>query len=257
MTSPPLHDAGRPSAASLDPRLSLAVFVLLVGFTFVVPRSAGLVVLAGYAAVMGLLAGLRPSRILHRLRPLLFFVPFILVLNAVLVAGRPLPSPLGFLSREGFASGVYLALRVVVIYVIYVAAVVFLFAFSPETVARGVAGLVRPLSAAGARRLALYSFLSMGFVPLFADELARIRTAQRFRGGAFEGSIARRLRSVRLLLVPLIVSAVHRSGQLALAVEIRGIERSIENILVLARPRRRDYVFAAVSAVIFLVATRA
>ena len=240
--------------ARLDPRFLILTFLVLILFTFAVPRSAGLLILVAYVAVLAIIAGTPPLAIVRRLRPMVFFFLFALILNAILVAGRPLPGLLSFLSVEGFVAGVYMGLRIIVI---YLAAFVFLEVLSQEAAARGVAALVRPFSPRLSRRLALYGFLSLGFVPLFADEFDRIRTVQRFRGGTLDGGVKTRLASVRLLLVPLLISAIHRSGQLALAVEVRGIKRTIANVLAIPPPQSRDYVFAALSAATFLVATLA
>ena len=98
-------------------------------------------------------------------------------------------------------------------------------------------------------------FLSFGFLPLFADELERVRLAQRFRGGGLEGGFGRKLRGVRLLLVPLFVSAFRRADELAFAMESRcyngGEGRTRMKVL---RFHYRDFISAAVVAglIVFL-----
>jgi energy-coupling factor transporter transmembrane protein EcfT len=100
----------------------------------------------------------------------------------------------------------------------------------------------------------LYAFLSAGFLPLFGDEIRRVSVAQEFRGGGFNGGIAKKVRGIRLLVVPLILSAIHRSSHLALAVELREIRRNLSGVLVLEGIRRRDYPFLVVTAAVIAVA---
>jgi energy-coupling factor transporter transmembrane protein EcfT len=138
--------------------------------------------------------------------------------------------------------------------ILYLGAVVFLAVVSPEEMARAVSAFARPFSPGFARRCALYVFLTLGFLPLFADEIERVRVAQGFRGGGLEGGIARKLRGVRLLLVPMFVSAVHRSEYLAMAVELRDVKTTIGNILPLESPSQRDYVFVAATLAVIAAA---
>ena len=98
-----------------------------------------------------------------------------------------------------------------------------------------------------AKRMALYAFLSIGFLPLFLEEFERITTLQKFRGGGLEGGLIKKLRGVRLLLVPLFLSAIHRSGQLAMVVELRGLKESAGELVSLQRPGLKDYVSIVVT----------
>jgi energy-coupling factor transport system permease protein len=127
-------------------------------------------------------------------------------------------------------------------------------AASPEEFAKSVFSLCRPVSATTASRLAFYSFLAFSFLPLFAREYERVRAAQSFRGAGLGGNFMRRVVSVRLLLVPLILSAIHRSGQLAAVVELRGLKDRIGEVAPPAKPAARDYIFAAVTVLVLVLA---
>src|SRR6188508_906729 len=95
----------------------------------------------------------------------------------------------------------------------------------------------RRVSPALASRVAFFMFLSIGFVPLFADEIQRVRVAQSFRGGELKGSMLRRAGALRMWLVPVLMSAVRRSGELALAVELRDIRHRL--VASIPPPRMR------------------
>jgi energy-coupling factor transport system permease protein len=125
-------------------------------------------------------------------------------------------------------------------------------AAAPEALARGVHDLLGRVWARAAARMSFFVFLAMGFVPLFADEIQRIRTAQSFRGGDFSGGVWRRVGSARAWLVPVVISAVHRSGQLALAVELRHIRERLVHTMDKPRARAADVtlVLATVAVVV-------
>ena len=89
---------------------------------------------------------------------------------------------------------------------------------------------------------------------MFADEAKRVRIAQRFRGGGFDGGLLHRAAAARMLLVPLLLSAIHRSGHLAMAVELRGIRSSIDVLFEDERAGRNDVVFALLTSMVLVLA---
>ncbi len=252
MTLDPELVGKRPPYAASDPRFLIVLFILIVVFSFIVRSTEGLLLILSYLLVIHRLARLSLRRLARRTRDMMVLLALVVAVNAVLVKGSPLPPPLSFLSREGLAAGIFYGLRALTV---YYALIVFLSLASQEAIAKGIAALLRPFSEPLARRAALYGFLTIGFLPVFADEIERIRVAQRFRGGGLHGGFARRTAAVRLLFVPLVVSAIHRSGHLATAVEVRGIRSSITRLLNTPRPGHRDLVFAAVTLVLLVGAS--
>jgi energy-coupling factor transport system permease protein len=246
-------DPPRPSSAfvSRDPRFLVVLFAAVAVSTFLIGRSLGLVLVLAYVVALYAVSGLPLRALATRARSIAFFAAFIVAINAFLVNGAPLPRPFSYLSREGIAAGLYYALRVAVL---YFAIVLFLSLAPREGVAGGLAALVRPFSRGWSRRVALHGFLYSGYLPLFGEELNRIRLAQGFRGGGIEGGFLHRIAGARALLVPLIVSAIHRAGQLAMAVELRGIRFSIDRVVPLDAPRSRDFVFAGMTLLVLLTA---
>ncbi|HXV14128.1 MAG TPA: energy-coupling factor transporter transmembrane component T [Candidatus Krumholzibacteria bacterium] len=241
------HDPSPARSRPRDPRAAFLVMLLVVVASLVTIRDAWamLAPLAFVCAWHGWVAR-RPratARVLVRVLP---FAAFIIVLNAVLVPGEALVSVAGrrVVSREGLADGVFFALRLAVM---LVAVASFLAASAPESMARGVYDVLRRFSQRAASRVALLVFLSMGFVPLLSDELRRIRVAQFFRGGAFSGGLVRRAEIARSWLVPLLVSAIHRSGELAKSVELRGIRERLVHTIEPPRLHLADVVLVAVA----------
>lgn len=235
----------------LEPRLLIVLLLVAVIVVFLIPHVAGLLLMLAYLLALHQIAGLAWRPVFKMLRSLFFFFVLVVAINGFLVDGTPLPTPLGWFSEEGTARGVFFGVRVLVLY-----QMMFLFlALAPhEAIAKGVAGLVRPASPSVARRLGFYAFLVAGFLPLFIDEIERIRVAQRFRGGGFDRGFVARIRSARLLVIPVIVSAIHRSGQLAIAVELRNIDNTIGRLLVVQRPGTIDLALIGVTLVVLCIA---
>jgi energy-coupling factor transporter transmembrane protein EcfT len=240
----------KPVFLARDPRFLIAGFALVALSAFVVQDTQGLLVVLLYVLVLHRLAGLSLRYAGRTSANVASFIVLVVAINAVLVKGEPFSASIPFVSREGLGSGVRAAVRILVL---YAGLRVFLAVAPAEEIARGISSFLAPFSKKLARRAAMYGFLTAGFIPLFIDETRRITVAQKFRGGGLDGGFLGKLRGVRLLLVPLVLSAIHRSAELAAVVELRRIRSTIGGILVLEKVTRRDYLFLA--ATVTVVAT--
>ncbi len=216
---------------------------LLVSVVFVV--AASLATVRTLPAMLGLLVFVaiwhvtvarRTASLVAVVRRILPFAAIIILLNAVLVPGDALFNVAGRRvgSIQGAHDGFFFAAR---LGVMLLSVSLLVAATDAENLARGVYDLLRRISPAVASRVAFFMFLSIGFVPLFADEIQRVRVAQSFRGGELEGNMLRRAGSLRMWLVPVLMSAVRRSGELALAVELRDIRHRL--VASIPSPRMR------------------
>jgi len=236
-----------------DPRALLVSVLLVVVASAVLVRTLPamlglfLFVLIWYAA-----AARRPGSIRAVLRRILPFAAVILVLNSVLVPGDALVRIGGhrIVSVEGAHDGVFFALR---LGVMLLSVSLLLAATGPESLARGVHDMLRRISPSLAGRVAFFMFLSMGFVPLFADEIRRVRVAQSFRGGDIQGGMLRRAGSLRMWLVPVLMSAVRRSGELALAVELRDTRHRLVDSIPPPRLRAIDVAWLVLVVAVVVV----
>jgi energy-coupling factor transport system permease protein len=249
----PAASSSRPA----DPRaLLVAVCLVVVASVATVRTLPAMLALFVFAAVWHAVAGNRPGVTLKVIRRILPFAAVIIVLNAVLVPGTSLLAVAGHrvASVEGAHDGFFFALR---LGVMLMSVSLLLTATDPESLARGVHDLVRHVSAPLAGRIAFFTFLSMGFVPLFVDEIQRVRVAQSFRGGDLKGGMLRRAGSVRMWLVPVLMSAVRRSGQMALAVELREIRPRLIPALPAPRMRAADILGLMLVAAVVVAASLA
>lgn len=238
----------------LDPRLRVAVAgILVVAVLGPLRSTAAMAVVLAYTTVVYALTGGRLGDLAAHARRLAPFVVLIAVVNALAAPGHPLVivAGHGVASREGLAAGVFFSIRLAVL---YLGMAILVATTPPEDAAAAAHALLRPFSRRLASRVAFHAFIAMGFLPLFSDEIDRIRTAQSFRGGALTGGFVDRVRAVRLLVVPLVVSAIHRSGQLAMVVTLRNLEARVERMLPARRPDARDAVLPLVTLGVVIAA---
>jgi energy-coupling factor transporter transmembrane protein EcfT len=231
----------------IDPRIGVAVFAVVVATAlFVVSSTAAMAALLAYVGLLYAAVGLGIRSLGRHLARLWWVAAVIVLLNGVLVPGDPLVSVGGrtVMSRAGVSAGVFFSLRLLVL---YFATVLLLAVTPPVEFAKGAHAALRPLSARLANQVAFYGFLVLSFLPLFADEFDRIRLAQSFRGADFKGGLLRRADAARALIVPLVLSAIHRSAQLAAVVELRGLRDRVGASVPPGRPSWRDIIFAAVT----------
>ena len=74
-------------------------------------------------------------------------------------------------------------------------------------------------------------------------------------GGDLSGGVWRRAETVRAWLVPLLVSAVHRSGQLAMAVEMRHIRERLVRTIEAPKLRVADAILALAAGAVVVAAS--
>jgi len=88
--------------------------------------------------------------------------------------------------------------------------------------------LVEAMVAAGRSATAAYLFAAtLSAVPVLKERARRIVDAQRCRGLSPRGGVANRVRALRALALPLILSALHEVDERALALETRGLAPGI------------------------------
>src|SRR5207253_2168476 len=101
------------------------------------------------------------------------------------------------------------------------------------------ARLVEAMVAAGWGAPSAYLFAAtLSAVPLLQQRARRIVEAQRCRGLSPRGSPLARLRALRALALPLVLSALHEVDERALALETRGLGAGVPRTPLAAPPDR-------------------
>jgi energy-coupling factor transport system permease protein len=236
-----IHGKHRITPFIADPALRLVAILILVVMPLFLHTISSLLIAAGYLTIILLRSRLPLKFVLSAGRTIAFFVFLVFILNLIFTrSGDGTPVLL-----QGLSRGIEHSLRILIV---YYAALLCIAATSQEEIAVGIAALVAPVSSSAARTFALYGFISLGFLPVFFEEYERIKMVQRFRGGGIGGGVSRKLNGARSILIPLLVSAVRRSAQLGMAVELRNVRQSIGILLHRERPGFTDYIWLLFTA---------
>jgi len=227
----------------LDPRVKfffvLVMFIAAVMFYELLP----LLVLFFLPVPFVLVAGVQ-RQWLRSLRGALFLASFLFVFNLVFGYISPGSTPYGMSPIE-YASAMFLRFLVLV-----ESFSIFFLTTSPDH-----------LSLALEQSHVPYEFTfafttAVRFVPVLAEEAQTIMDAQKARGLELErGNFMKRVRNYIPILIPLIVSAIRRSLELAEAMESRawGAAKKRTNLYVL-RLRRGDLVLIIISVILLATA---
>lgn len=215
---------GRTPVHSLDARVKLLALVALGVVLFVSKAPCGLV-LPAIAVIAGVfLADLSAHDILRALRPSALLLAFGLLACAFVADGTAdivLVGRFG-ISCQGATRGLFAAIRIVVL---IAGSLVMTSTTTPSEVADALSSLMAPLGTLGlpVGDLAMLTSVALRFVPLAAEELVRIRDAQRARGVDFaEGNLIARVRRWLSVLTPLVMALFRRAEDLADAMRERG-----------------------------------
>lgn len=176
-------------------------------------------------AILGLarVARITPPQLMSAVKPALFILAFSLICNMFVADGTAdivLFGSFG-ITGTGFARGAFAVSRILVLIAL---ALLVTTTTSSTQVADALASLLNPLGKLGlpVADIAMTVSVALRFIPLTAEELVRIRDAQRIRGVKFdEGSIIARLRKWLSVLTPLVVALFRNADDLAKAMRER------------------------------------
>ncbi|MCM1497700.1 MAG: energy-coupling factor transporter transmembrane protein EcfT [Clostridium sp.] len=241
----------------LDPRVKITIaFIYVISLFF--DQNPVL-----YMACVGVLwVYIRLSRvplrfILKGVKALALVIFFTVVLNLFTVQGAEILFEWGFLriTTVGLESAIYLGLKLVMM---IIGSGMMTYTTTPNALTDGLEkmlGWMKKLSVP-IHEFAMIMSIALRFVPILLEEMDRIMKAQTARGIDFkEGSLLVRMRKLMPILVPLFVSAIRRSNELALAMDARcyhgGEGRTKMKPL---QYRREDYI-GYIFVVIYLAGT--
>ena len=242
---PGAYVRGDSFAHRLDARVKIVLLVLATVATFAASVPSGLaIVLAGLACAL-VASRTSPLAVLRGLRPAALVLGFSVLANAVVLVGQP------GISMDGLVRSVTAVARIILL-------VGFALTLSsttmPTDVAAALASLMSPLARLGVPvgGIATATSVALRFIPITADEVERIRCAQRARGAVLEGSLAVTLRGWRQVLVPLVVALLRRADDLAEAMSDRCYTGEQTSMAEPLRPR--DWAALALATVWALAA---
>ena len=207
-----------------DPRTKVILAVLYIISSFVCKNILSFVLLVVSGFVIVLLSKI-PLRILLRsIKPLIFIMIFMSLLNLFMTKGGV--SLYSFWIFEITSKGIYSAASAVlrVITLIVGTSVFLTYTTTPISLTDGIEQLLNPLKKikVPVHEFAMMMTIALRFIPTLIEETDKIIAAQKARGADFSnGNIIKRAKALIPILVPLFISAFRRADELAVAMECR------------------------------------
>lgn len=215
---------GTSFAHRLDPRAKIVFAAFYLVSAYLADDLVGCAFVALVAVLVAVLSKMSWQTAKRTFKPFAWLVVFIIAFDALFVDSGKVLFHWGvlYVSAGGVAFGVESASRFLCV---LLATSTLMSTTSPTALTDGFAALATPLRRFGAHvdDTALVMGLTLRFIPLFSEELARLRIAQSARLANFEsGSFAGRVLALRPLATPLLAGALRRGTALATSIESRG-----------------------------------
>lgn len=208
----------------MDPRAKILILVLLMVAVFIPAGALGYVVLTVFIISSLMLSKLKLGYALRAMKPMMWMMVFLLVINVLVIkTGTPLLN-LGWFSI--YSDAIYQTLYIVVRLTLMIIMTTILTASTkPLDLTLGIEKLLKAFEKIGlpAHIIAMIISIALRFIPTLIEETQRIMNAQASRGVDLEnGTLKEKVMAVLSLIVPLFVSSFDRADQLANAMEARG-----------------------------------
>ena len=208
----------------MDPRMKIIAMLIMLISIFINAGWIGYGIIFVVMACVIMIAKLSFKFIWKAMKPMLFMLCFLLVINALVVtSGVPLCTIGSFTLYSGAVmQTLYIAVRLLLMIMITTCLTA---TTKPMDMTLGIEDLLGPLKKIGvpAHEIAMLISIALRFIPDLIDETQRIMKAQQSRGVDMqEGTLKEKIGAILSLIVPLFVSAFQRAEDLANAMEARG-----------------------------------
>lgn len=206
----------------LDPRVKLMGTLLYI-FSLFLPKS--LVSLA--VAVITLMLIMNLSRVpfkmyIRSVKPLIPIMIFTAIFNLFFTPGKLLYSwGILHVTKEGLWTACFMLLRLILL---ILGSSVMTFTTTPNQLMDGMEKAFHFLTyvKVPVHEVVMMMSIALRFIPIMTEELDKIMKAQLSRGADFEeGNLLVRARKLLPILIPLLISAIRRASDLALAMDAR------------------------------------
>lgn len=239
----------------MDPRAKICAMLLMMIAIFIPAGYIGYALLGVCIVAVALLAKLKLSFLWRSMKPMLFMLTFLLVINLIVVRdGTILFSVFGWNIYSGAVSQtLYIVVRLALMIMI---TTILTATTKPLELTLGIEDLLKPFQVihVPAHEIAMMISIALRFIPTLIEETQRIMKAQASRGVDMEnGKLIEKVKAILSLIVPLFVSAFQRAEDLAYAMEARGyIPNRPRTRYKQLKMHTRDYVLLA--GVVFILA---
>lgn len=213
----------------LDPRYKMVAMLILMVAIFLPSGYIGYAVLGASVILILLLSKLSLMMIFRAMKPMLFMLVFLTVINVLVLRTGTVLFTLGSFSI--YSDAIYQTLYITVRLMLMIMTTTILTASTkPLDLTLAIEDLLSPLKRFGfpAHEIAMMISIALRFIPTLIDETNRIMKAQASRGVDLkEGTFKEKIMAILSLIVPLFVSSFQRAEELADAMEARGYVPSL------------------------------
>lgn len=229
----------------LDPRAKICAMLLVMIAIFIPTGYAGYVVLGAIVITCAMVAKLKINFLWRAMKPMLFMLVFLLIINLLVVkSGTLLVSIFGLDIYSGaITQTLYIVIRLALMIMI---TTILTATTKPLDLTLGIEDLLKPFQVihVPSHEIAMMISIALRFIPTLIEETQRIMKAQASRGVDMEnGKLKEKIMALLSLIVPLFVSAFQRAEDLAYAMEARGyIPNRVRTRYKQLKMQRRDYI---------------
>ncbi len=220
-------------ANKMDPRAKIAILFFLMIAIFIPAGFWGYIPIVLFILLALYVSKLKLSFALRPLKPMLWMMAFLLVINILVMHTGTLLFHWGFIKiySDALVQTAYIIIRLTLMIIL---TTILTATTKPLDLTLGIEKLLKPFEKIGlpVHVIAMMISIALRFIPTLIDETNRIMNAQASRGVDMQnGTFMEKVRAILSLIVPLFVSAFERADQLANAMEARGYDPN--------RPRTR------------------
>ena len=241
----------------LDPRMKVILFVVYMASIFMARSPVALMATFAVVFFMALLSRINFIEILKSVRPIIFIMAFIFVINIFTIRSGDELWRWKFLviTTGGVENAVLLACRLLLL--ILATSLLLSLTTTPLKFADALESLGSPLKVlhVPVNEMAMTISIALRFIPTLVEETDKIMKAQSSRGAEYDtGNIFQRAQGYVTVLVPLFVSAFKRAEELAVAMDARCYKGGVgKTKLHPLRMKGSDYLwFVILTVVAFL-----
>ena len=208
----------------MDPRAKIMAMLFVLIAIFFPAGWIGYAIIFAAVSIVIIIAKLSPRFIWRAMKPMLFMLTFLMIINALVVKTGTVWLTIGSfqLYSDAVINTLYIAVRLLLMIMITTCLTA---TTKPLDMTLGIEDLLKPFTKikVPAHEIAMLISIALRFIPDLIDETQRIMKAQESRGVDLkEGKFKEKVGAILSLIVPLFGSAFQRAEDLANAMEARG-----------------------------------
>lgn len=243
----------------LDPRVKLLAVILYTCFLFFNDSVIGYAVNIIVLASMIRMTKVPFKQIVKGLKSILFLLLFSVFFTVLFTNGEHLLLHYGaiHISMEGILLAIKICIR---IFLLIVMSTILTLSTTPTDIADGLEKSCRILNVihVPVHEIAMMITIALRFIPILMEETDKIMRAQKARGADFDsGGFIEKAKKLVPIFIPLIVSSVRRSLDLAMAMEARcyrgGEGRTKMKPLVYQKRDKMAYLMMTVYVIVMIM----